>query len=131
MSKDLSQIEQEIIELEHEWIKAVGERDGAALDRILDDDFLIAGWLPEGKVGDKKHYIEDCLTPVDVKESPYSFDRWRIRVFGDVMVVNCLFKCHALVAGKEWGGVFLFTDLWIKRTGLKAVARHSSPVFAP
>jgi hypothetical protein len=35
-----------------------------------------------------------------------------------------------VVAGKQWGGVFLCTDVWIKRGETWQVAtRHSSPVL--
>ncbi|MBO0859173.1 MAG: nuclear transport factor 2 family protein [Chloracidobacterium sp.] len=56
MSNQNTQIEQEIIRLFHEWIEAVVRRDGDALDGILADDFLIAGWLHGGKLGDRELY---------------------------------------------------------------------------
>jgi hypothetical protein len=35
-----------------------------------------------------------------------------------------------LIAGKEWGGEFIFTDVWIKQgTGWQVVTRHTSPVL--
>jgi hypothetical protein len=130
MSEDLAGIQQEIIALSHEWMKAVGQRDEAVLDRIIADDFLIAGWLPDGKLGDKQFYIEDCLKPVDIKDATYSYDQWNTRIYGNMAIVNCRFECHALIAGKEWGGAFLFTDVWAKRNGWQVLARHSSPVFS-
>lgn len=122
-------IQQEITRLTHEWIKAVAQRDPIGLDRIIADDFLITGWLPNGQRGDKQFYIEDCLKPVNVEQASYQFDRWKIRTYGDVAVVNCRFECQAIVAGQPWGGVFLFTDVWVKDKGQwRVVTRHSSPV---
>lgn len=122
-------IEQEITKLEHEWVEAVAQRDANTLDRIIADDFLIAGWLPGGQLGDKQGYIEDCLRPVNVEQASYNFDGWKIGVYGEIAVVNCRFECHAIVAGQPWGGVFLFTDVWVEAKGLwKVVRRHSSPV---
>jgi len=123
-------IEEEIIRLSHEWVEAVGRRDGDVLGRILADDFLIAGWLLGGKLGNKQFYIEDCLRPVDVEHPTFSYDQWEVRIYEGFVIANCVFKCHMLIAGKEWGGEFLFTDVWIKQgTGWQVVARHTSPVL--
>lgn len=125
-----SDAEQEIIKLAQEWIEAIGKRDRAALERILHPDFLIAGWLPNGRLGDRGSYLEDCLRPISVEQASYGYEQWQFRFYGHIAVVNCIFTCQALVAGKQWGGVFLFTDVWIKRSERWQVAtRHSSPVF--
>ena len=130
MSDQNYPIEEEIIRLSHEWIEAVGRRDGDALDLILADDFLIAGWLPGGKIGDRQFYIDDCLRPVDLGQVTYSYDQWKFRIYDEFVIANCVFKAHALVAGKEWEGEFLFTDVWINRgNGWKVVTRHTSPVL--
>ena len=122
-------VEQVIINLAHEWIEAAGNRDHAALERILSDDFLIAGWLPNDNLADKQTYIEDCLRPVFVEESSYKYDHWRFRIYGDVAIVNCTLNIHALVGGSHWGGIFIFTQIWVKRdVWWKAVACHTSPV---
>ena len=125
------QIEREIIKLTHEWMDAVARRDSAARDGIIAGDFLISGWLPDGRLADKKLYIEDCLRPVEVEQASYSYDRWKVRVYDDTAVVNCILHCQALVAGQEWGGDFLLTDVWIKEGGhWRVVTRHSSPIAA-
>lgn len=125
------QIEQEIIRLAHEWIEAIGQRDAATLDRIIADDFLIAGWLPDGRLADKQFYIEDCLKPVNFEQASYNFDRWKVRTYGGVAVANCVFEYHMLVDSQPWGGVFLFTDVWVKEgSDWRVVTRHSGGVMA-
>ena len=132
MTDTYSETEREIIKLTLDWIEAVGKRDGATLDRILDDDFLIVGWRPEGVVGDKKLYIEDCLMPVELEQSTYKYDRWQFRVRDDVVIATCIFTCHALVGGNPWGGNFATTYVWVNKEGAwKAIACHSSPVLLP
>jgi hypothetical protein len=119
--------EREIVDLAHEWIEAVARRDRAALERILAADFLIAGWLPDGRLGDRELYIEDCLTPVAAEQPSYRFDRWKVRCYGETAIVNCVFECHVLVNGEPWGGQFLFTDVWVRQDGRwRAATRHSS-----
>jgi ketosteroid isomerase-like protein len=122
-------IRDELIQLTQEWIAAIADRDASALNRIIANDFLISGWLLEGRLADKQFYIADCLQPVEIKGASYSFDEWRIRVYGEAAVVNCRFECQASVAGQPWGGSFLFTDVWVKKGGnWQAVMRHTSPV---
>ena len=54
-------IEEEIKALTHELMEAMRKRDEPTLDRILSDDFVIAGWQPEGRLADKKFYIADVM----------------------------------------------------------------------
>ena len=131
MSDQNRPIEEAIILRAHEWIEAIGRRDGDSLDRILADDFLIAGWLPGGKLGNRQFYIDDCLRPVDMQQATFSYDQWKFRIYEGFVITNCVFKCHALVAGKEWGGEFLFTDVWIKQgDSWRVVTRHTSPFLS-
>jgi hypothetical protein len=124
-----SDVEHEIIKLAHDWIEAGGRRDRAILEQILAVDFLIAGWLPNGQLSDRQTYIEDCLRPVEVEQPSYKYDRWKFRIYGDIAIVNCTLEIHALVGGSKWGGVFLFTQVWVKRDGRwQVTACHTSPV---
>ena len=124
------QTEQEIRKLAHEWLDAGRRRDPAALDRILADDFLISGWQPEGRLADKQYYIEDCLKPVDIQQGSYSYDRWKVRIYGETAVVHCVLDIHALVDGHEWGAEVLVTDVWVKeRDAWRVVSRHTSPIM--
>ncbi len=123
------QTEQEIRKLAHEWIEAGGRRDRLTLDRILAEDFLIAGWQPEGRLADKQYYVEDCLKPVRIEQASYHFDQWKVRTYGETAVVNCTLEIHALVEGGEWGGEVLITDVWVRDRGAwRVVARHTSPI---
>jgi ketosteroid isomerase-like protein len=124
-----SQTEQEIRKLAHEWLDAARRRDGATLDRILADDFVISGWQPEGRLADKQFYVEDCLKPVDIQEGSYQFDRWTVRTYGETAVVNCILEIHAIVEGHRWGGEVLITDVWVRERAMwRVVARHTSPI---
>jgi ketosteroid isomerase-like protein len=123
-------VEQEIIRLAHEWMEAGRRRDRAALEHVLAEDFLIAGWRLEGQLSDRATYVEDCLRPVDVEQASYTWDRWNVRVYGDTALANGVLTMRAVVAGKECGGVFLLTQVWMRRDGRwQVVACHSSPVF--
>jgi ketosteroid isomerase-like protein len=129
MSDADNQTEQEIRRLAHEWLDAVPRRDRTTLERILADDFLIAGWQPEGRLADKQYYIEDCLRPVEIQEGSYKFDRWQVRRYGETAVVNCVLEVYAIVEGAKWGGVVLITDVWVREGEMwRVVTRHTSPI---
>lgn len=131
MAKADAQTEQDIIRLEEQWIEAIARRDAAALDHLLADDFLIAGWLPDGQVGDKSLYLTDCLTPIEVSDASHRFEQWRIKVYDDILIVHCVFESQAMVGGQLWGGRFLLTDVWRQEENRwRVVARHCSPVVA-
>jgi uncharacterized protein (TIGR02246 family) len=122
------QIEREITDLEQTWFNAVLKRDTAALNRLIADDCLFAGGLPEGRLADKKLYIEDGAMSV-VEEMSYSYDRVKFRVYENTAVVNTVFKFKAVVGGTEMSGAHLLTDVWVKTGGAwQVVMRHSSPL---
>ncbi|HSQ19729.1 MAG TPA: nuclear transport factor 2 family protein [Blastocatellia bacterium] len=54
-----SQLEQELRRANDEWARAIAQRDGAALDRIMADDFVLA-YPFEGD--DKEQFIADVVT---------------------------------------------------------------------
>ncbi|HKQ72543.1 MAG TPA: nuclear transport factor 2 family protein [Blastocatellia bacterium] len=129
MSDAKNQTEHEIRKLAHEWLDAARRRDREPLDRILADDFLISGWQPDGRLADKRYYIEDCLRPVEIQEGAYRFDRWQVRQYGETAVVNCILDIHAIVDGAKWGGEALITDVWVREGEVwRVVTRHSSPI---
>jgi ketosteroid isomerase-like protein len=122
-------VEQEIVHLARAWMEAAQHRDRAGLERTLAEDFLIAGWRPDGQLADRAAYIEDCLRPVDVAQGSYRYDQWNVRAYGDVTLANCVLHLHALVAGQQWGGAFLLTQVWVRKAaGWQVVTCHSSPV---
>ena len=108
------------------WAK----KDRVALERILAPDFVIAGWLPDGKLADRSYTSKTRLKPVALEHAiAEKRDEWRFRFYENIAVVNCIFRCHALVAGNEWGGVFLFTYVWIQKDERwQVISRHSTPI---
>lgn len=124
------QTAQKIRKLAHDWLDAVRKRDNQALDVILADDFLISGWQPDGQLAGKRFYIEDCLKDVAVEQSSYRFSKWKIRVYGELAIVNCGLEVHAILNKQNWGGEFVITDVWIRQGGAwRVLTRHTSPII--
>ena len=124
-----NEIKEAIKALTHEMLDAVRRRDEPTLDRILSDDFVIAGWQPEGRLADKKFYIADAMTPVEIESGSYRYDAWKFRIHGNVIIVNCTLDIHAIVNGHPWGGEVLITHVWInEQDQWRLLSAHTSPI---
>jgi uncharacterized protein (TIGR02246 family) len=120
-------VEQELINLENEWVEAVVKRDTASFDRILADDYI---GIFDGSVfaPTKAQYIEYVKS---IKEEilPPVIDEWKVRVYGDAAVVMARVTIKMRLAGKETTNQSRFTDTWIKRDGRwQCVAGHNSTI---
>lgn len=120
-----SPIVQEFLDLENAWAAAWQKPDVEALKRILADDFTLTSSRSAGELMDKAAYIDAAVNRV--KGSGYSFDRIKVRLYGDTAVVNAWFRQQATYDGQDWSGDFLLTDVWVKRDGRwQVVSRHAS-----
>ena len=129
MGSDDAAVREQIIKLTHEWMEAIGRRDRTVLERIIDKDFVIAGWRPDGELAGYDVYIEDCLRPVVWENASYDSSKWSVSVIQNVVVANCLLECHAEIEGREWGGSFVMTYVWAKRAeALRVIACHTSAI---
>lgn len=105
--------EQSLKAAEHQWIEAFKNRDKAELNRILDDQFIFTD--DEGHVINKTQYIEAATQAIKVDS--YIVDDMTVRVFGDTAVVVGRWTGKMTMDGKEAGGVFRFTDTFVRRLG--------------
>jgi len=100
------------------WVR----KDLAICSEILADDFVLTS--ARGSLMSKT----DWLAGLDVFEcKSFDWDDIRVRPFGDVAIVHCRTRQVASVAGHDWSGSFLLTDVWVRR-GAKwqVVSRHGS-----
>jgi hypothetical protein len=119
-----SKIERELIKAENEEIEALKQHDESGLRRILADEFTFVGSRPTGERTHKDRYIDNNL---QYTWNSYNFSDFFIRVYGLTAVVNCRFNRQIVSAERESTGDYLFTDVWVKRSGRwQLVARHAS-----
>ena len=113
-------------QFEKEWVDAYVKRDIATLDRVLADDWQRTG--DDGAVVTKKQDLESVEKGTFVLKS-YTFDPFRIRVYGDVAVINGGETDDSLVNGKEDKGHFRWTDVIVRKNGnWKAVSSQITRV---
>ncbi|MDR7114552.1 nuclear transport factor 2 family protein [Caulobacter sp. BE254] len=112
--------------LNSEWLTAYKTRDGAALDRILADDFEAI--YPGGRILRKADLIKTATNPARTV-SDIGWDDLKILVFGDVAVVRARSRIVGKTAEGDFSGRNDYADVYVRRAGAwRAVSAHVVPV---
>jgi ketosteroid isomerase-like protein len=117
MSAEISHKDEQatILELEKETFEAIRNKDRAAMERILADDFLYRS--PGAADAGKAEFIR-IATTLPVKILRVWGENLQANIYNDVAVLTGL--QHARVEtedGKEAVSTVAFTDLFVKREG--------------
>ena len=106
--------EQEILQVELAWNRALEQGDTAALDRIWAEEFLDTSF--DGTVTTK----EQDLAAVASGDLGYQSSKVRdlvIRVYGKAAVVKGHWTAVGQFQGVDVSGEFRYTDVYVKREG--------------
>ena len=119
------EVEKSLIALERKWMEALKLRDASALSQIISDDFTLVSPRLVIAAGGRDKYFEHTMR--DLNLSSYDFDELTVRLYGRAAVVSGRLTQSATVAGEDWGGSHLVTDVWVSRDGIwRVVSRHTS-----
>ena len=119
--------ETEIPKLEREWMAAWLTTDRDACDRILGDDFVLTS--ARGSLMSKAEWL--AAAGETFVGLAFDWDEIRVRDFGHVAIVHARTRQRATVAGKDWSGRFLLTDVWVHRDNRwQVVSRHGTGPLA-
>lgn len=122
---DPARDEAELIRLEHAYAKALMERDREFLTRFYAPDWRGGNWMG---FWSKATMIKSILDARYVVKSMKVRDL-RVRVMGDVAVVQGVDEEVTSVDGRDTSGKWAFTDVFARRDGQwVAVASHTSEV---
>ena len=119
--------DEEIAQLQRDWAEAVQQRDMAALEQLLGEEFTLTTGRKDAEVRRRQEWL-------DVTRESYEVDQWAyeemdVRVYGDAAVVRSRYRQTARMGGADRTGVYLMTDVWVRRDGRwQAVTRHISPL---
>jgi len=111
-NSDIGSIKEKLIRMEHDWGKAVIEKDFRALDRILADDWAAVGL--RGKALTKADFIADLKSGATATQS-VEYGAINVRVFGDTAVVTGSNTERATYKGHDSTGRYIWTDVFVKR----------------
>jgi ketosteroid isomerase-like protein len=117
--------EKSLLALELKWMGALQQRDASALSQLVSEDFTLVSPRFVVAAGDREKYFQHAMR--DLSLTSYEFEGLTVRLYGRAAVVGGRLKQSAAVAGEDWGGNYLFTDVWVSRDGAwQVVSRHLS-----
>jgi ketosteroid isomerase-like protein len=120
-----AEIEASLLALERKWMEALRLRDASALSQLISDDFTLVSPRLVVAAGDREKYFQHAMR--DFSLTSYDFEEMTVRLYGRAAVVSGRLKQSATVAGEDWGGSYLVTDVWVSRDGFwRVVSRHAT-----
>jgi ketosteroid isomerase-like protein len=119
------QVDQVLRQMNDDWVKALVRGDGAALDRIMADDFVFSYPL-EGD--DKAQFIDD-VTNGALKVEHITRSQLSVRVFGATAILTALDSATWLYHGREFSGQYKILHVYAERDGhWKLCAVQACPI---
>lgn len=113
-----------VAERERLWMEAWRKKDRLACESVLGDDFVLTS--ARGSLMNREQWLEGAMGPFKCDEFRWEELHTRL-VAPEVIVVNARTYQRAQVGGQDWSGIFLLTDVWVKRQGRwVVVARHGT-----
>ncbi|HEX4899653.1 MAG TPA: nuclear transport factor 2 family protein [Pyrinomonadaceae bacterium] len=105
--------EQELRQVNEEWAKALAQRDRAALERIIADDFVLAYPFD----GDDKSQFIDYVIRGDLTIGALESREENLRVLDQIGVVFGSETAHWLYRGRDLTGPYRFVRVYTWRDG--------------
>ena len=119
------QIEQQLRQMNDEWVKALVRHDGPTLDRIMADDFVFTYPL-EGD--DKTQFISDVLSG-DLNVVQLTRENTSVRIWGHTAVLSGLDSVKWFYNGRDFSGKYKIVHVYANRDGeWRLVALQACPI---
>ena len=116
--------EQAVLRVQREWMEAVRDKDAAALDRILADDYTYTD--SRGGVTNKADSLRQTRNPNEHMKAFHTSEE-TARVYGDVAIVTGRLRVEGVAGGQSYDAEVRFTDILARIDGRwRAVAAHAS-----
>ncbi|HEV7889471.1 MAG TPA: nuclear transport factor 2 family protein [Pyrinomonadaceae bacterium] len=120
-------VEKSLLALERKWMDSLQQRDASVLSQLISDDFTLVSPRLVVASGDRDKYFQHAMRELNL--TSYDFEGLSVRLYGRTAVVSGRLRQSANAAGEDWGGNYLFTDVWVSRDGAwQVVSRHASPL---
>src|SRR6266852_4152402 len=102
------EIEQQLRQMNDEWVKALVRRDGETLNRIMADDFVFSYPL-EGD--DRDQFISDVVSG-NIRVESLNREHLTVRIWGDAAMVTGLDAVKWLYHGREFVGHYKIINVY-------------------
>ena len=97
-----------IIKLENNFADAVVNRDEAAINELISDDFI---YIENEKMYSRSEVIQSFLSPTDIIESAYNEDL-QVRIYDKTAIVTGWLYINGKSSGTDFKRKYRFTDIW-------------------
>ena len=124
LSTGIAPDKQTFVELERRLNEATRKKDLNALGLLLHDDFAVISTFSFAEFTPRNRWIENLLA---MKIEAFSLEVARVQIYSDSAVVNCRGNWRVSLRGRDLGGAFILTDVWVNNKGVwQVVIRHAS-----
>jgi ketosteroid isomerase-like protein len=122
-------VEKELIRLQRQWAAAVVNQDGAALDRILADDFVVTG--PTGHVSSRQELLDMVAGGVSQVES-LEVDDMIVHVYPSAAVILGRSTYKTRPGRADLAGSYRWTNTYVRLEGRwRCIAAQEGSRVAP
>jgi hypothetical protein len=122
-------VEQELIRLQRQWAAAVVNKDGAVMDRILADDFVVTG--PTGHVSSRAELIDMIVGGVSQVES-LEVDNMFVHVYPNTAVIFGRSTYKTRPGRADLAGSYRWTNTYVRLEGRwRCIASQEGGRVAP
>ena len=104
-------IEQQLRQMNDEWVKALVRGDGQTLDRIMADDFYFA-YPMEGD--DKSQFISDVTSGV-IRVEYLNRENVTVRIWGSTAVLSAHDSAKWFYNGRDFSGAYKIVHIYSER----------------
>lgn len=104
-------IEQELRQMNDEWVKALVRSDAATLNRIMADDFVFTYPL-EGD--DKAQFINDVVSG-DLNVKQITRENTSVRIWGPTAILSGLDSAQWFYKGRDFSGKYKIVHIYVNR----------------
>jgi hypothetical protein len=112
--RDHGVVAKEVEAAEKAWMHAWLGKDIQACDAILDENFVLTS--ATGALIGKPEWLDKATGAIAATEFAWLSIVVRL-IAPDVAVAHVKSSQIATFYGKDWSGVFLMTDVWVRRAG--------------
>jgi ketosteroid isomerase-like protein len=107
------EIEQELRQMNDEWVKALVRGDGPTLSRIMADDFFFA-YPMEGD--DKAQFISDVTAGI-VRVEFLNRENVSVRIWGSTAILTAKDSARFFYSGRDFSGHYKIVHVYSQRDG--------------
>ena len=121
--------EEELFDLEVEFMEAVKRRDVTYLDGVLGGNFVLTTGRSGAEIRSREEWLEVTRNRYWIES--FDFEWLRVETYDETAVVRSRYRQSATMDGQDRSSAYLMTDVWIRREGAwHLVTRHVSPLSA-